>query len=386
MNEPEEDFATMFERRSRRSASRRARPSRASIVAIGEEIGARRCRRQERSRHRRRELKDDEGNLEVAVGDRIQATVVSTPGGLKLSRRFALARPRRAARGCVPRRPVRSKARSSGPVKGGYEVSIARQRAFCPFSQIDIMRNTDPAQHDGRVYQFRIIEYKEGGKNLVVSRRALLENSRRQPPPTPEVDRRGRGGDRARRLGARVRRVRRSGRRRAGTAARLGNGMGARGGPLAGRQARRRDHRQGAALDDDKQKISLGLKQLLDDPWSRAGDATGRPGATRPRDSRRGFGPFVELEPGVDGLVPLSESGVARDGDIKKAFPVGTDIQVVVLEVDAAAKRIRLSVTAVEKMREGDEVREYTERADVAPAQGFGSLADKLRGALRRGE
>ena len=50
--------------------------------------------------------------------------------------------------------------------------------------------------------------------------------------------------------------------------------------------------------------------------------------------------------------------------------------------MDAAARRIRLSVTAVEKMREADEVREYTERADVAPAEGFGSLADKLRGAL----
>ena len=60
-------------------------------------------------------------------------------------------------------------------MKGGYEVRIARQRAFCPVSQIDIVRNTDPAQHEGRVYQFRIIEYKEGGKNLVVSRRALLE-------------------------------------------------------------------------------------------------------------------------------------------------------------------------------------------------------------------
>ena len=63
-------------------------------------------------------------------------------------------------------------------VKGGYEVRIARQRAFCPFSQIDTMR-TEPATHEGRVYAFRIIEYKEGGKNLVVSRRALLEEEQR---------------------------------------------------------------------------------------------------------------------------------------------------------------------------------------------------------------
>src|ERR1700704_1909484 len=64
-------------------------------------------------------------------------------------------------------------------LKGGYEVSIARQRAFCPISQIDTLRNTDPSVHEGRVYEFRIIEYKEGGRNLVVSRRALLEEEQR---------------------------------------------------------------------------------------------------------------------------------------------------------------------------------------------------------------
>jgi ribosomal protein S1 len=57
-------------------------------------------------------------------------------------------------------------------------------------------------------------------------------------------------------------------------------------------------------------------------------------------------------------------------------------IDVVVSEVDAAARRIRLSVTAVQKMREADEVREYTERTDVTPSEGFGSLAGKLRDAL----
>jgi len=64
-------------------------------------------------------------------------------------------------------------------VKGGYEVRIAGERAFCPLSQIDIMRTADPATHEGRVYTFRIIEYKEGGRDLVVSRRALLEEEQR---------------------------------------------------------------------------------------------------------------------------------------------------------------------------------------------------------------
>ena len=64
-------------------------------------------------------------------------------------------------------------------------------------------------------------------------------------------------------------------------------------------------------------------------------------------------------------------------------MPVGSDVEVVVLEADASGRRIRLSRKAVLDAREADEVREYTEREDAAPAEGFGSLAEKLRGALK---
>jgi ribosomal protein S1 len=137
-------------------------------------------------------------------------------------------------------------------------------------------------------------------------------------------------------------------------------------------------------VDAQTQKISLGLKQLAADPWSRAGE-TYQPGQLRTGRVTRvaEFGPFVELEPGIEGLVPLSESGVPREMDVKKAFRVGDHVQVVILDIDAAARRIRLSTTAVEKMREADEVREYSERADAAPREAFGSLGDRLRDALK---
>src|SRR5262245_11043797 len=124
------------------------------------------------------ELKDDEGDLDVAVGDRIQAVVVSTAGGLTLSRQLArrAAAARQLEYAFHTGLPVEGKVERS--VKGGYEVRIGRQRAFCPISQIDTLR-TDASAHEGRVYEFRIIEYKEGGKNLVVSRRALLEAQQR---------------------------------------------------------------------------------------------------------------------------------------------------------------------------------------------------------------
>jgi ribosomal protein S1 len=120
------------------------------------------------------------------------------------------------------------------------------------------------------------------------------------------------------------------------------------------------------------------------DPWLKVGDTYVAGQLRRGRVTRvADFGVFVELEPGIEGLIPLSESGVGRDGDVKKAFPIGNTIDVVLLDIDTNLRRIRLSVTAVQKMREADEVREYTERADAPPSEGFGSLGDKLRNALK---
>src|SRR5712692_8124590 len=83
------------------------------------------------------ELKNDEGALEVAVGDHIQATVVSTEGGLTLSRRLArgAATDRQLEDAFHAGLPVEGKVDQA--VKGGYEVRIGHQRAFCPMSQID---------------------------------------------------------------------------------------------------------------------------------------------------------------------------------------------------------------------------------------------------------
>jgi small subunit ribosomal protein S1 len=267
-------------------------------------------------------------------------------------------------------------------VKGGYEVRIARQRAFCPISQIDIVPNTDPTQHEGRVYQFRIIEYTN--KNLVVSRRSLLEEQ--QQANAAEIRKSIVEGAV---ITGRVASV-----RDFGAFVELGGGV--QGLLHVSEMAwdRVTDASQVAKpgdvitvkvlrVDSDKQKISLGLKQLLADPWSKvpatytAGQVcSGR--ITRVAE----FGAFVELEPGVEGLVPLSESGIARGADVKKTFPVGKDVDVVILDVDVDAHRIRLSVTAVQKIREADEVREYTERSDASPSERFGTLAEKLRGVL----
>ena len=152
MSEPDEDFAAMFEASHQAKRVEKGQTIEGTIVAIGPDVAFVDVGGKGEAVIEIDELKDAEGNLEVAVGDRIQAMVVSTVGGLTLSRRLA--------RGAATERqledafhtglPVEGKV--EGSVKGGYEVRIARQRAFCPISQIDTLRNTDPSDHIGRVY------------------------------------------------------------------------------------------------------------------------------------------------------------------------------------------------------------------------------------------
>jgi ribosomal protein S1 len=73
-----------------------------------------------------------------------------------------------------------------------------------------------------------------------------------------------------------------------------------------------------------------------------------------------------------------------KGADPRKAFPIGTEVEVMVLEVDAPGRRIRLSIKAIRDASEAADVRDYAERSDAsAETSGFGSLAEKLRGALR---
>src|SRR5262245_37727588 len=215
------------------------------------------------------ELKDDEGRIDVAVGDRIHAVVVSTAGGLALSRKLA--------RGAATDRQLEDAYRAGLPVegkvekavKGGYEVRMGRQRAFCPLSQMDTLR-AEPAVHEGHVYEFRIIEYKEGGRNLIVSRRVLLE----------EAQRAGAAEVRRAAVAGAVMTGRVASLREFGAFVDLGAGVQGLlhvsemgwsrvsdaaevvkpGDPITVKVLR---------VEDDGHKIALGLKQLTADPWSK---------------------------------------------------------------------------------------------------------------------
>ena len=385
MSDPEEDFEAMFEASQQARRIEKGQNVEGTIVAIGAEVALVDVGGKSEAVIDVGELKDDEGNLEVAVGDRVRLTVVSTAGGLTLSRRLALgaATARQLEDAFQAGLPVEGKVERA--VKGGFEVRIARQRAFCPISQIDIAREIDPAQHEGRVYRFRILEYKDN-RNFVVSRRALMEDEQRAH--AAEVRRSIVEGAV---MTGRVASVREFG-------AFVDLGAGVQGllhvSELSwtrvtdpSQMLRPGDEITVKVLrvDADGQKISLSLKQLLDDPWSKAHDAYGAGRVYSGRVTRVAeFGVFVELEPGIEGLIPLSETGIGRSGDLRKAFPAGDAIEVMVLDVDAATRRIRLSVTAVQQARESEEARGYSERSDASSPPQVGSLGDKLRSALKR--
>jgi small subunit ribosomal protein S1 len=141
-------------------------------------------------------------------------------------------------------------------------------------------------------------------------------------------------------------------------------------------------------VDEDTRKISLGLKQLTEDPWSRVHDTYGVGQVRTGRVTRiMEFGAFVELEPGVEALAHASTfAPTGRSEEWSALVAPGLTATFEILSIDLEKKRIGVALVPEGSARELDEVREYTEGRDSAPAEGFGSLADKFRDALSRGK
>jgi ribosomal protein S1 len=137
-------------------------------------------------------------------------------------------------------------------------------------------------------------------------------------------------------------------------------------------------------VDPATEKIALGLKQLLDDPWSSVAQnyhvgqiVTGR--VTRVAE----FGAFVELGPGVEALAHASTfPAIGRAGDWAKSVPAGTTAAFEIRSIDVQQKRI--GVALVEEGASRAELSDYAENQDVSEGSSFGSLGDRLRGALKR--
>ncbi|MFN7977551.1 MAG: S1 RNA-binding domain-containing protein [Vicinamibacterales bacterium] len=473
MSEFEEDFAALFEA-SEKTAKQfeKGQLVEGTIVSIGPKVALVNIGAKSEAEIEAAELKDADGDIEVSVGDRIQARVVGTAGGLQLSRKGVRSATTQRELEDAFASGIAVEGRVEKTLKGGYEVRVGRERAFCPMSQIDTARTVDPEVHVGQTYAFRIIEFKDGGKDLVVSRRAVLAEEQKAQAATV----------RASIIAGAVLPGRVASVLDFGAFVDLGGGiqgllhvseMSYSRLPSAAAMVSPGDQLTVKVLrvDDATGKISLGLKQLQNDPWSdvaahyavgqvhqgkivriaefgafvelapgvealahvstfpptgrtggwakalqtgqtgafeiltidlaqkRIGVAMVEEGSARAAASAQSavvpgailagkverhekFGIFVYLAPGRTALLPFAETGVDRDADMLKAFPPGSDVQVVVLEADAEGRRIRVSKKAIAEQQEKAELQEYASRQQAQAAPSLGSLADKLRGAL----
>jgi len=229
-------------------------------------------------------------------------------------------------------------------IKGGFEVRLGKVRGFCPQSQIDLFRPTDLQSYVGRTMLFRVTQLRRGGEDVVVSRRVLLEENREEEAKAV----------RATLVKGSVTQGRVAGLADFGAFVDLGAGvMGlVHVSELSHSRVSRVDsavkvgdlvHVKLLKVDETSGRISLSLRQALDDPWNGAAERfkVGQIVQGTPQRMTR-FGAFVELAPGVEALAPASEfppSATPWRDQLETDKPRDW----IVLSIDAEKRRISLT-------------------------------------------
>jgi small subunit ribosomal protein S1 len=238
-------------------------------------------------------------------------------------------------------------ARVTGTNKGGLSVEVNRIRGFMPISQIDLYRVENAEQYVGQTLRCEVQEVKPDERNLVVSRRILLERER-------EENREKLWKELAEgqvRQGV-VRNI-----KEFGAFVDLG---GVDGLLHIGEMswARIKDPTEVVQLgqsvkvvilkiDREKRKLSLGLKQLQPSPWDNIHDKYPHGSRVKGKVTRvQDFGAFVELEPAVEGLIHISELSPTRVRRVIDIVKPGQEVEVVVVSLDPGQRRIGLSLKA----------------------------------------
>lgn len=337
-----------------------------------------------------RELLDGEGSVKVKEGDVISAYFFSSRRNEKLfTVRVGAGEAGRAVLEDAWRNGIPVEGTVEREVKGGFEIKIAGSvRGFCPFSQMGLTRAEDTASLTGRTLTFRITEYGEKGRNIVLSNRAILEEERRKEMESLK--------------------------------AALSEGMTVRGRivsildfgafvDIGGIQGllpvsevgwdRSADIRETLAVGQDlettiikldlsRDRITLSLKKNLPDPWEEVGRKYPEGSVHTGRIARlTKFGAFVTLGPGVDGLVHISKlGGGKRIGHPRDAVAEGQLLEVKVEAVDREKKRVSLIPVGAgageERPEKGDDYRRYLGK----DSRSMGTLGDILKAGRSQNE
>lgn len=322
------------------------------------------------------ELRDEDGELTCKVGDRVECFVLTGQGGLRLTKKLG--------RQLVDWNLLESAKNSGLPVegkiektcKGGYDISLAGIRAFCPQGQIDI--NYSIGQEEswvGKTELFFVTQVSASERNVVVSRRAYLEEIRRQNEVSLLA---------GLSIGDFIE----------GTVSRIADFgafvdiNGAEGlVPLSqishGYVTSASDFVkigdkvtvQISKIEADpkregRMRIGLSLKAVMQDPYQEHHDELSAGVNLTGKIVRiEKYGVFVELFPGVDGLVHMSELSQFKGKDAAETLAVGKAIDVRISEVDLSARRISLVL--------GDRLSSaYESSSGKQQSTGLGTLAD----------
>lgn len=301
------------------------------------------------------QLRDSAGNLTVAAGDEIEATVTGNDpetGSLVLRRK--------AARGQDVALELRQALETGIPVegvvtainKGGAEVQVSGMRAFCPLSQLDLRYVENPQQFVGQRLTFRVSRIEPGKTrpNIVLSRRTLLEEE--AETKAAETRERLQVGTvlkgKVTSLTSYGAFVDLGGLEGMLHVSEIGYSRLAHPGEVlqVGEEVEVQIIKVESGKDERRPRISLSRRALERDPWHDVADqfpeGTEMTGKIMRTES---FGAFVEIAPGIEGLVHISEMGANRRlNHARDAVQPGQEVQVRVLAVDPGKRRISLSM------------------------------------------
>ena len=328
------------------------------------------------------ELRNEAGELTVGIGDRVRVYLLPKRGGeMACTTRLGGGQttPREIEEAFEAGIPVEGKV--TAEVKGGFSVTVAGHRCFCPFSQMDIRRVDQADSYLDKTLAFKIMEFGSQGRNIILSARALQEEQRaREREQLKEQLREGV------QVSGTVTSV-----RDFGAFVDIGGVDGLI--PISELAWGQTDRVEDVLslgqqvqvvvkrLDWDRDRISLSLRETTENPWDKAAERYPAGSVHQGRVSRlAAFGAFVTLEAGVDGLLHISRLGAGRRiHHPREVVEVGQELTVKIESVDTAQQRIAL-------VPEDYAPREKTEDTPVPPAPrepvSMGTLGDLLKQQL----
>jgi small subunit ribosomal protein S1 len=266
--------------------------------------------------------------------------------------------------------------------KGGLSVDVNGIRGFMPISQIDLYRVERPEDYVNQRLLCLVTEVNPEERNLVVSRRALLEKEREE-----KREKMWQTLAEGQQYEGVVRSV-----QPFGAFVDLGGVDGLVHvsemswqrvqNPADVVQPGQRVMVVVLKVDRDKRKVGLGMKQLAPSPWDGVAEKYPEGAVVTGKVTRLAeFGAFVELEPGIEGLIHISELAPQRVWRVSDIVQPGQEVKVLVLRVDPAQRRISLSLKAAQP-KEPEPKEEEEEAAEEAPAKPPRTRTTPLRGGI----